>query len=355
MTFLHNLCAARHGRAVALCCSLLLIACGSGHEMDAPPTSQSIEATPKAPSIVSTVIRGFGPTSARFVIDKNGTFFIADANEQRIWNTSLADPSLKLLAFENGLVNPRAIAVDSQGTAYVANYGANNILKISPSGAVSYFAGSPEGAAGFADGEASSAKFNEPFGIAVDAQGFVYVADTSNHAIRKISPDGYVSTLAGGPNPGNSDGAGGLNGPARFALPIDLAVHSDGSVFVADTFNQRIRKIAPDGQVSTYAGSSRGYENGQALSAKFNTPISLAIDEASNLYVADTFNHVVRQISADGVVTTLAGTGEVGHEDGEDLQASFHAPSGIAVDASGDVYVIDPPRQSIRKISKPSS
>ena len=209
------------------------------------------------------------------------------------------------------------------------------------------------GAAGSADGTGSAARFRDPRGVAVDSAGNVYVADYSNHTIRKITPAGVVSTLAGlAGNPGSDDGTGNA---ARFSQPAGVAVDSAGNVYVADTFNHTIRKITSAGMVSTLAGlaGSLGSEDGPVSGARFNHPYGVAVDSASgNVYVADSANHTIRKITPAGVVSTLAGlAGNPGSADGIGSAARFNSPYGVAVDSAGNVYVADSHNNTIRKIT----
>ncbi len=241
---------------------------------------------------------------------------------------------------------PNAVSVDASGNVYVADKNNNKIRKISPTGEVTTLAGS--GVAGSADGIGSSASFYNPNGVAVDASGNVYVADKNNHKIRKISPMGMVSTLAGSGEYGSTDGSGSS---ASFSFPDDVAVDTSGNVYVVD-MNNKIRKISPIGTVSTLAGSGKqGSADGIGSSATFNFPEGVAVDASGNVYVADKNNHKIRKISPTGMVSTLAGSGAQGSADGSGSSASFNKPNGVAVDTSGNVYVADTDNNKIRKIS----
>lgn len=171
------------------------------------------------------------------------------------------------------------------------------------------------------------------------------MSDWSNHSIRKITPTGVVSTFAG-LNEGFADGTGTT---ARFDNPAGLAVDSSGNIYVADESNSRIRKITPSGVVSTIAGSNDGYADGTGTSARFFKPTGVAIDGSGNLYVADRINHRIRKITSAGVVSTLAGSSR-GWADGIGTVAQFNLPSGIVVDGSGTVYVADERNHFLRKI-----
>jgi sugar lactone lactonase YvrE len=246
---------------------------------------------------------------------------------------------------------PNTLAVDQTGNLYVADTGNNLIRKISPDGVVSTFAGSP-GGHGSADGPGGSAQFWAPFGIAVDAAGNVYVADSANNSIRKITPDGVVRTLAGAAgHPGRADG---LGSNARFRNPWSVAVDTAGNVYVADMSNDTIRKVTPDGQVSTVAGQAgmSGSADGFGPNARFNDPFGVAVDSAGNVYVADSGNDTIRKITPEGIVVTLAGKAEhAGNRDGSAETARFWNPQGLALDAQGNIYVADTGNNAIRRIT----
>ncbi|MCI1187805.1 hypothetical protein MON38_10270 [Hymenobacter sp. DH14] len=245
--------------------------------------------------------------------------------------------------------HPVGVAIDASGTLYVTDADNFTLRKISSTGTVTTLAG-VAGAKGSADGPAAAARFNLPHGVAVDAAGTVYVADTENHTIRKITPAGSVTTLAGmARQKGSADGAGPA---ARFYHPVGVAVDAAGNVYVADNGNHAIRKVAPDGTVTTLAGQARhhGGTDGPGSAARFLFPTGVAIDGIGNVYVADHLNCTIRKISASGEVSTLAGmTLKIGHTDGPGPQARFVGPFGIAVDAEGRLFVTD--GTTIRRIN----
>ena len=215
---------------------------------------------------------------------------------------------------------------------------------------VETFAG--DGSPGVEEGGAlSGARFREPFGVAVDREGNVYLTDAGeSNRVRKISREGLVTTLAGG-REGFADGAGAA---ASFHTPSALALDRDGNLYVADTGNHRVRKVTPDGQVSTLAGDGNaGFADGPPASARFNAPVGVAVDKEGNVYVADTYNDRVRLVTKDGQVRTLAGAGTPGHADGDALTAAlFDTPCAVAVTEAGEVYVADTGNHRLRKLSK---
>jgi len=210
---------------------------------------------------------------------------------------------------------------------------------------VSTLAGS--GTGGHRDGTGTAARFKDPSGVAVDSGGNIYVADSTNHRIRKITSAGVVSTLAGS---GTGFFANGIGTSAQFNYPRGMAVDSGGNIYVADSHNHRIRKITAAGDVDTLAGSgAEGFANGIGTSAQFHRPHGVAVDSVGNVYVADSSNHRIRKITVAGVVSTLAGSTR-GFANGAGTWAGFNDLSGVAVDSDGNVYVADYGNNRIRKI-----
>jgi sugar lactone lactonase YvrE len=244
----------------------------------------------------------------------------------------------------------RGIAVDGSGNLYVSNN--NTIIKIAPADAVTTLAGTP-GVFGSADGTGNAAQFDIPTGVAVDASGNVYVSDMENYTIRKITSAGVVTTLAGTAGVyGSADGTGSA---AQFDSPQGIAVDASGNVYVADEGASTIRKITPAGVVTTLAGTAGvcGSADGTGSAAQFYNPQGVAVDASGNVYVADSSYCTIRKITPTGVVTTLAGTAsEVGgSSDGTGSAAQFNSPSGMAVDSRGNVYVGDTNNKTIRMVT----
>ena len=207
-----------------------------------------------------------------------------------------------------------------------------------------------DGALGFKDGKGTNARFADLFGVAVDSTGNLFVAEAGdNNRIRKITPEGDVTTFVGGTE-GLKDGQG-IN--ASFSTPSAMAIDAANNLYVADTGNNAIRKITPMGMVETIAGDgSAGYRDGPAHSAQFNGPIGVAVDKQGNVYVADTYNDRIRQITADGQVKTLAGGSTPGYQDGPASAALFDTPCGVAVGLNGDIFIADTGNSIIRKLTK---
>jgi sugar lactone lactonase YvrE len=291
-------------------------------------------------------------------VDAAGNVYVADTGNQRIRKvtpagvvTTLAGSGTSAFADGTGAAAsfsiPLGVAVDTAGNVYVGDGGNNRIRKVTPAGAVTTLAGSGTGA--FADGSGAAASFQGPSGIAVDGSGNVYVADQTNQRIRFVTPAGDVTTLAGS---GTATFADGTGAAASFDYPGALAANA-GNVWVADGSNDRIRKVTPAGVVMTLAGSStfNPFADGIGAAATFNSPQGIALDGADNAYVSDQNHQRIRIVTPAGVVTTLAGSGTASFADGPAAMAEFSNPSGIAVDAARNVYVGDTNNNRVRKIT----
>ena len=233
---------------------------------------------------------------------------------------------------------PTGIATDTAGNTYVCDTYNHTIRKITPAGVVTTLAGSA-GVSGNADGSGVDARFDNPRGIAIDVGGNLYVADTGNSTIRRVTPAGMVTTVTSS---------------AQFISPWGIASDTAGNLYVADTLSQTIRKRSPTGEVTTMAGSAGfvGSADGIGATARFNYPSDITTDAAGNLYVVDTYNHTIRKITTAGIVTTLAGAaGIAGSIDGNGGTARFNNPRGITSDKAGNLYVADTDNSTIRKIT----
>ena len=341
-------------------------------------------------------------------VDVAGNVYVADSANGAIRKITAAGvvTTFDLSAADPVVNAPSGIAVTPDGqTIYFSDRGNNVIRRIVESGPVTVFAGDPR-RSGTADGQGSAARFYEPAGLARDAAGNLYVADSRNHTIRKITAAGAVTTLAGTAGaPGTTDAAGlaakfylpravavdatgnvfvadsgnhtvrriaasgagvttlagtaeregsatGTGASARFALPAGLAALADGTLYVADSRNHVIRRITTTGDVTTFAGVAPAATDGTGADARFRQPRALDCDGAGNVYVADTLNSTIRKITPDGVATTLAGAaGETGSADGTGAEARFHQPEGLLAAADGTVYVADTLNHTIRRIT----
>lgn len=243
---------------------------------------------------------------------------------------------------------PFGVAIASDGAVLVADTGNYTIRKIAADGTVSTLAGRA-GIQATSDGAALDSRFRGPSGIALDASGSLYIADRIGNTIRKLTAGGQVSTVAGAGQAGFGEGGGTT---AILDGPSGVAVHpTSGVVYIADTNNHRIRALAPDGTVSTFAGSGvEGFEEGDAAIAKFAFPRGVAVDGAGNVLVADAGNHRIRKITPAGMVTTFAGSGHPGSTGGARLEAKFNEPYGLVVSASGRVLIADYSNHRIREV-----
>ena len=296
------------------------------------------------------------PTQAGFsdpfgvVVGSDGTLYVSDAGDSnRIRKLTREGALLTVAGEKEGFADgihasfntPSGLALDDQGNLYVADTGNNRIRKVTTEGVVSTLAGN--GSAGYADGPASSAEFNGPIGLAVDSQNSIYVADTYNDRIRKITADGFVTTVAG------SEGLGYRDGPAsssQFDTPCGIVIKADGTLIVADTGNGRLRQISPSGDVTTLGVIFNADPNRNWL----RSPIGLALTHDGFLYVTEHDRGTIIQIDPDGRAVVLAGN-QQGYSEGFGPDARFNHPSGIAIDNRGDLVVADSANYLLRRIN----
>jgi sugar lactone lactonase YvrE len=293
-------------------------------------------------------------------VDGSGNLFIADSSDHTIWKVNTANQKT-LLAGSPGLSgstdgtgsgarfnNPGGLALDPAGNLVVADTGNHTIRRVTQAGVVTTLAGAP-GQPGSADG-AALARFNAPFGLAVDATGAIFIADTQNHTIRFLS-GGTVSTYAGtAGSPGLVNGTGAA---ARFVEPNGLALAPNGTLYVADYGNSCIRAISTGAVVTTFSGqaNNHGFLDGGPTTALFYLPTAIALDATGILWVADTHNHAIRRLAVDGTASLIAGSGSAGNTDGSGTAAYFYLPCGIAVTPAGNLIVVDTYNHILRGVT----
>jgi sugar lactone lactonase YvrE len=253
------------------------------------------------------------------------------------------------------LTNPTSVAVDSAGNVYIADAGTHCIRKVSAAGVISTVAGN--GTPGYSGdgGPAIVAQLNFPTGVAVDSSGNLYVVDTANERIRKVTPEGVISTVAGNGTRGFS-GDGGPATAAQLDTLDGVAVDSAGNLYIADSFNFRIRKVTAAGVINTVAGNGiPGFsgDGGPATAAQLGNPTGVAVDSAGNLYFSDVHFHRVRKVTPDGIISTVAGTGTGGFsgDGGSATAAQLNGPIGVAVDSGANIYIADQSNFRIRKVT----
>jgi len=276
-----------------------------------------------------------------------GAAFDPDGN---IYITEYVGGNVRKIA-PNGTVTTLATGIiEAFGVVYLngdlyVNSARGTIYKVTLSGTKTVFAG---GTAGNADGNGTAAKFNRPFGMAKDSAGNLYIADISNHNIRKIAPNGDVTTVAG--NPGAGTSADGPLASATIYNPSGIAVGADDTIYFTEVTGNKIRKIA-NGAITTIAGGSTGTADGTGSAASFNFPYGMTMGNTGLLYVADFNTNIIRQVTTSGTVKTVAGTGTSGSTDGNGSTATFNRPIGLATDPNGVLIVTDWGGHLVRKIS----
>lgn len=289
------------------------------------------------------------------VADAGGNLYVVEVGASKIRKISptgvvttfagnIIPGSIDGIGIKASFVGPSGLTIDVSGNLYIADTGNNKIRKISPTGVVTTVAGT--GVGGSVDGDISQASFHGPTDVAIDASGNLYVADISNNKIRKITPSGAVSTFAGSGVEGSIDGIGVL---ATLHHPSSITIDTSGNLYVSEWGSHKIRKISPLGVVTTLAGGGIYGVDGIGSIAGFALPSGLTIDTAGNLYVADIHSNKIRKITPNGVVTTFAGTGIAGSLDGLLATATFDRPFGVAIDNNGNIYIAG--NGKIRKIA----
>ena len=257
-------------------------------------------------------------------------------------------------AVEAELYNPAGVAVDGAGNLYIADASNNGIRKVDSTGTITTIAGTGELGFSGDGGPAVEAELYDPAGVAVDSAGNLYIADSGNQRIRKVDLTGTITTIAGTGEFGFS-GDGGPAVEAELHSPRGVAVDSAGNLYIADSRNRRIRKVDSTGTITTIAGTGEfGFsgDGGPAVEAELRSPRGVAVDSAGNVYIADSGNRRIRKVDSTGTITTIAGTGEFGFsgDGGPAVEAELRSPYGVAVDSAGNVYIADVIDQRIRKV-----
>ncbi len=296
--------------------------------------------------------------------DPSGNFYIADTLNNRIRKITSGTISTIVgngvfsysgdggAATSAQLSGPGAVAVDANGNLFIADTVNNVVREVTSKGVISTIAGNGTLGSGGDNAQAVAAQLGAPQGVAVDASGNVYVADTANARVRKIS-NGIITTYAGNGTQGYS-GDGGPASAATLNTPVGLAVDKSGNLYIADSGNNVVRKVSNGGTITTVAGKgTQGYSGngGPATAAQLNVPQGVAVDGSGNIYIADTLNNVIREVTANGVIQTVAGTGTPGFsgDGGIAMAATFGSPASVALDSAGNFYVSDSGSR-IRKI-----
>lgn len=249
---------------------------------------------------------------------------------------------------------PFGVALDGRGSLYIADYQNHRVRRVDPNGIITTVAG--DGAKGYGGdgGPATAASLKDPAGVALDGEGNVYIADRSNQRVRKVGPDGIITTVAGDGTPG----FGGDGGPATVAslnFPHAMVVDGAGDLYIADDYNHRVRKVAADGIITTVAGDGAdGFsgDGGPAVAASLHFPHAVAFDGIGNLYIADRYNYRVRKVSPEGIITTVAGNGTIGFsgDGGPAATAALNLPQCVVVDGVGNLYITDYGNERVRRV-----
>jgi trimeric autotransporter adhesin len=301
-------------------------------------------------------------------VDAVGNFYIADTSNHRVRKVdtsgmiaTVAGNGTEGFSGDSGaatgatLNTPMGVAVDTAGNLYIADAFNNRIRKVSATGVITTVAGNGDARFSGDHAAATSASLSAPFGVAVDKAGNLYIADTSNHRVRKVDSSGMIATVAGNGTESFS-GDGGAATHASLNFPTGVTVDRAGDLFITDQSNHRIRKVNTSGVITTVAGNGNpGFsgDHAAATSASLNLPIGTAVDAAGTFYIADMSNHRIRKVSTDGTVTTVAGNGIGGFSgDGNAAtRATLNSPGGVAVDAAGNLYIADSFNNRIRKLN----
>jgi trimeric autotransporter adhesin len=301
-------------------------------------------------------------------VDSAGNLYIADHNNNRVRKVT-TDGVIRTVAGSASygysgdfgsataatLYDPRGVAVDSTGNFYIADYYNARIRKVTAAGIISTVAGN--GSTGYTGdgGQATAAQIGNPYSVAVDSAGNLFIGDFTNYQVRKVTPDGVIRAAAGTGTNGYS-GDGGPASVAKIGRPRGVAVDASGNLYIADTSNNRVREVALDGTINTLAGNgTQGFagDGGPATTAMMRLPAGVALDSSGNLYIAEFNNNRVRKITTNGVISTVAGYGTAGYsgDGGTATLAQLNGPSTVIVDLAGNLYIGDGNNQRIRKVT----
>ena len=305
-------------------------------------------------------------------VDTSGNLYIADEINNRIRMVA-TDGTITTIAGSgtNGYAGdgsaatsanlnyPAAIAVDGSGNVYISDTGNHVIRKRAAGGTITTFAGTNVAGYYGDGGAATSAQLNLPLGVALDSAGNLYIADTLISMIRKVASNGTITMVAGSTLSGYG-GDGGAATSAQLHEPFGVTVDAAGNMYISDTFNHEVRKVTTDGTITRIAGTgTRGYsgDGGPATEAKLNYPEGLAVDSAGNLFIADSLNCRIRVVTPSGIITTVAGTGKFGSlgDGGPATSAQLNTPSGVALDAAGNLYIADSQNSLVRRLTPDTS
>ena len=253
-------------------------------------------------------------------------------------------------------MDPYSVCIDTAGNLYIADSWNNRIRKVFPNGKITTIAGNGKGGFSGDGGQATAAQLNWPEGICLDKNGNLYIADYLNNRVRKVSTNGIISTVAGTSNIILGNGDGGLASSATLSGPYGLCIDKLGNLFIADYYDHRIRKVSTTGIITTYAGSTKtsfSGDGGLATAAGFFYPYGICMDTSGNLYISDDFDHRIRKVSSNGIISTISGTGQLGFmgDGGSATNAQFEFPEGLCLDAAGNLYITDKGNDRIRMIS----
>lgn len=324
-----------------LCCIGILVSIGFA---GVPCNAQGRVAIDDPSSLVSDGAGGLyiaSPRQNRILrLRANGAIEVV-AGGARYWFSGDGGPARSAL-----LAAPESVAVDAAGNIFIADTWNHRIRKVGRDGVINTVAGKGTSGYGGDGGPAVSAELFSPETLAVDAKGNLFIGESGNHRIRRVGPDGVITTVAGN----GASGDGGDGGPAsaaQLAFPRGLAVDAAGNVYIGEgESGNRVRKVSPSGIITTAAGNGAagfGGDGGLATAAQLSNPRSIAVDAAGNLFIADTHNHRIRKVNRDGIITTVAGNGTAGSggDGGPATSAQLNFPQDMTVDASGNLFIAD--------------